>query len=135
MGRHIDVMDTKTNKPKALTAADHAEAADWIFDKFAVTFSDKTTKKKNIKSCISSVLTAGGTKCKANGALLKDDNRDVYHESVGAGDNGSTIFFTVDAQDQVKIVGVGHHVGAQTYDLEQTRGDWAGGANRITFDK
>lgn len=87
--------------------------------------------KSNCTTAINKILSERGTPCGA----YKYQNLTVYHASSGVGAQaGCTLFYVLRPGDIVKLVGVGYHVGAQTYQIDWKEAGWCG-ANKITLDK
>ena len=95
--------------------------------------------KSKLKSSINELLSTSGLTTAGGGNTRYTFNGDpTYHLSNGAGfAEGVTIFFVKRPGDTAKVIAMGYHVGAQTYDLTWVHHDWSAIRNvkRISLDK
>ena len=108
------------------------QAVAWLIDK------DGRGKniEKNMKTCVSGVTSDMGRPGGSN-TQYKFDGQPMRHVSMGAGQHsGVTLFYIARPGNVAKIIGIGYHIGAQTYELQWKDSSWntVGKANKISLD-
>ena len=94
----------------------------------------KTSKpyESSLSTCINHVQSDSGT---ATGDY-QHDGLPIYHTSMGAGESsGCTLFYVKRPGNVAKVVGMGYHVGAQTYKVVWVEGRWILEGSTLTLDK
>ena len=114
------------------------QAFTWLAAKDGRNFNGAALKGK-LKSTISDIESASGDTSTGGGNTRYTFNGAAsYHESNGVGINGGVSIFYVKRPGNVaKIIAMGYHIGAQTYQLTWVHHDWTRmrGVNTITLDK
>jgi hypothetical protein len=93
--------------------------------------------RNKLKSSVENVLADPGTAPGGGNTRYTFQGETMYHTSNGVGAGGGVSLFYIRRPGGIaKIVGIGYHVGAQTYDLTWTHHDWSAlrNVNRITLD-
>jgi hypothetical protein len=102
-----------------------------ILNKVGIKHGSKKEYESNIKTAINKMLAEKGT-----ATPFKFDSLTIYHASSGVEDQVGCSLFYVEREHKVaKIVGIGYHVGAQTYELDWVEGKWARQGAKVTLDK
>lgn len=110
------------------------QAATWIEGKDSRKYN--TILKQKAKSCANSLLATGDGPG-GGSTRYTFDGTPTHHLSHGAGNTGGvTIVFVKRPGNTAKIVGIGYHIGAQTYQLTWTHHDWSAmrNVNQMTLD-
>jgi hypothetical protein len=91
--------------------------------------------KNKLKSSVSDLYSASGSTASGGGnTRYTFQGAPLYHESNGAGATGGvSIFYVKREADVAKVVGLGYHVGAQTYKLTWVHHDWSAMRNENTI--
>jgi hypothetical protein len=91
--------------------------------------------KQKLKSSVGGILAANDSTVDGGGNTRYTFlGEPLYHESNGATKTGGVSLFYIKRPGNVaKVVGIGYHVGAQTYKLTWTHHDWTRMRNEDTL--
>ncbi len=109
------------------------QAVAWLEQKDSRKYNE--ILKNKLKSSVSDLYSASGSTATGGGnTRYTFQGASLYHESNGAGATGGvSIFYVKRPGDVAKVVGIGYHVGAQTYRLTWTHHDWSAMRNEHTL--
>jgi hypothetical protein len=105
-----------------------------IKDMLLAKYPYQATKRfeSSMSTCINDVQSDKGT---ATGDYTHD-GLTIYHASMDAGENkGCTLFYVKRPGNVAKVVGIGYHVGAQTYKVQWREGSWINTGGTVCLDK
>ena len=113
------------------------QAREWLQGKDSRSYNAVLQQK--LKSCIGNIKADPGGAGGGGGNTRYTFRGDAtYHVSNGAGANGGvTLFYVKRPGNTAKIIAMGYHVGAQTYQLTWVHHDWSAmrSVQKLSLDK